>query len=80
MLLATSLFGDMRQRSVSMVRQRLMSTAVTFSALAASWSAVTATYPVSASQTAWVTAVTDGILPACDIRLGTCALSSHSAT
>jgi len=44
---------------------RLMSTVVTFSALAASWSAVTAIYPVSASQTAWVTAVTDGILPAC---------------
>ena len=41
-----------RRRSVSTVRQRLMSTAVTFSALAASWSAVTATCAVSASRTA----------------------------
>jgi len=50
-----------------------MSTAVTFSALAASWSAVTATCAVSASRTArwrlWRSrVVTDGILPACDIR------------
>jgi len=50
-----------------------MSTAVTFSALAASWPAVTATCAVSASRTArwrlWRSrVVTDGILPACDIR------------
>jgi len=47
---------------------------VTFSALAASWSAVTATCAVSASRTArwrlWRSrVVTDGILPACDIAV-----------
>jgi len=36
-----------RQRSVSTVRQRLMSTAVTFAPLTESWSAVTATCAVA---------------------------------
>jgi hypothetical protein len=48
----TLIAGGSQQRSVRTVRQRLMSTAVTFAALTESWSAVTATCAVAAPGTA----------------------------